>query len=1043
MRFHRLEIEAFGPFAERQSVDFDELSAAGLFLLNGETGAGKTSVLDAICFALYGGLPGARAGSTRLRSDHAPASATPEVVCEFSTGGRRFEVTRSPAWDRPKARGTGTTKQQAQSRLRELVHGDWVEKSTRNDEVSTELTEILGMGKDQFTKVAMLPQGEFAAFLRSKDTDREALLQRLFDTTTYAAVERLLAAQLAEVRAAAEQAERTLDAAVGQLREDADSTLGDGPVPEEPSPEESVPDAPARHPALALVAAVGDRLARRTHEAGDAVRAAEARERAARADLEAIGRRAEDHRQLADLEERRGRHAAGTEAVAGLRAALATHARAAGVVPLAEALDRAEDAAGEAASVLGRAADRARADDLARAHLEASSPGGQVPDAGAPDAGQQGVDGPGALEVAAAGAAQAATEAAAVLAAALPDEDSLRELDTLIADERGGLAAGQQAVQAALAARDGAQAGLPGLKAEVDRLVLAGASRGTLEAARHAAAGVLAAVRERATAQAAAARAGEALLASRKDTLDRREELIALGRLELAQAAAGLAARLVDGEPCAVCGSAQHPAPAVLPAGEAVGEKDHERARQRLEAAEAREARDRASLDAAQADLARVLARAGTLPEADAEAALAEAEEAAAVASAAADGLEAARSALAAAERESQAAAERLAAGQARMAAAQAALGQLESRRRELDGKLAGLRSGHASLRERHAAVADAAEALGGLETAARRSREARAAAAAARIRCAEALAEAGFGSVEDQRAALLPAAALAEATARVQDHDDEGVRLAALEEADAVVRARADLARGVAAPSGAALEEAAEQADGAAADRDAALRSAAVLDAFAGRCAAASRRIADLVQAQGPALERYDTVRSVAELVRGAGENRYKMTLSTYVLAARLEAVAAAATERLLVMTSERYTLVHDDSKKGNNKSGLGLHVVDAWTGQRRDTSTLSGGESFMASLALALGLADVVQQESGGVDMETLFVDEGFGSLDERTLEQVMDALDGLRRGGRVVGLVSHVADMKQRIPVQLRVSKGREGSRLGLAPDAGGIL
>ena len=166
-------------------------------------------------------------------------------------------------------------------------------------------------------------------------------------------------------------------------------------------------------------------------------------------------------------------------------------------------------------------------------------------------------------------------------------------------------------------------------------------------------------------------------------------------------------------------------------------------------------------------------------------------------------------------------------------------------------------------------------------------------------------------------------------------------------------------------------------------------------------------------------------------------------MTLSTYVLAARLEAVAAAATERLLVMTSDRYTLVHDDSKKGNNKAGLGLHVVDAWTGQRRDTSTLSGGESFMASLALALGLADVVQQESGGIDMETLFVDEGFGSLDERTLEQVMDALDGLRRGGRVVGLVSHVADMKQRIPAQLHVSKGREGSRLGIALDAGGAV
>ena len=722
-----------------------------------------------------------------------------------------------------------------------------------------------------------------------------------------------------------------------------------------------------------------------------------------------------------------------------------THRRAAGVVPLAEALARAEDAAGEAAVVLGRAADRVGAGELARTRLEASSPGGQVPEAGPAGAAEQpeGLKEAGALELAAAGAAQAATEEAAVLAAALPDEDSLQELDTRIAGERGELAAGQGAVAAAITARDGAQAGLPGLKAEVDRLVLAGASRGTLEAARHAAAEVLAAVRERAAAQDAAARAGEALLASRKDTLDRREELIEVGRLELAQAAAGLAAKLADGEPCAVCGSAEHPAPAMLPEGEAVGQEDHERARQRLEAAEAAEARDRTTFDAAQAELARVLARAGNLPEADAEAALADAEEAAAAASAAADGLEAARSALAAAERESLAAAERLAAGQARSAAAQATLGQLESRRRELDGKLAELRAGHASLRDRHAAVADAAEALTRLEAAARRLREARAAVAVAQARCSGALAEAGFDSAEDQRAALLPAAELAQATARIQGHDDEGIRLAALEEAGPVVRARADLARGTAAPTGAELEESAERAAEAAAGRDAALRAAAVLDAFAGRCAAASRRIADLVDAQGPALERYATVRSVADLVRGGGENQYKMTLSTYVLAARLEAVAAAATERLLVMTSDRYTLVHDDSKKGNNKSGLGLHVVDAWTGQRRDTSTLSGGESFMASLALALGLADVVQQESGGVDMETLFVDEGFGSLDERTLEQVMDALDGLRRGGRVVGLVSHVADMKQRIPAQLHVSKERDGSRLGLALNAGGVL
>ena len=187
---------------------------------------------------------------------------------------------------------------------------------------------------------------------------------------------------------------------------------------------------------------------------------------------------------------------------------------------------------------------------------------------------------------------------------------------------------------------------------------------------------------------------------------------------------------------------------------------------------------------------------------------------------------------------------------------------------------------------------------------------------------------------------------------------------------------------------------------------------------------------------------ERAQLLAAVADAARGAGDNNYRMSLNSYVLAARLEQVAVAASERLIGMSDGRYTLQHTDAKAARGaKSGLGLEVVDQWTGQRRDTATLSGGESFMASLALALGLADVVQQESGGVDIETLFVDEGFGSLDEQALEQVMDALEGLRDGGRVVGLVSHVGEMKQRISTQLQVVKGRNGSTLHISDDAPG--
>ena len=196
----------------------------------------------------------------------------------------------------------------------------------------------------------------------------------------------------------------------------------------------------------------------------------------------------------------------------------------------------------------------------------------------------------------------------------------------------------------------------------------------------------------------------------------------------------------------------------------------------------------------------------------------------------------------------------------------------------------------------------------------------------------------------------------------------------------------------------------------------------------------------AQLAEAGREPRERAQLLAAVADAARGAGDNNYRMSLNSYVLAARLEQVAVAASERLIGMSDGRYTLQHTDARAARGaKSGLGLEVVDQWTGQRRDTATLSGGESFMASLALALGLADVVQQESGGVDIETLFVDEGFGSLDEQALEQVMDALEGLRDGGRVVGLVSHVGEMKQRISTQLQVVKGRNGSTLHISDDA----
>jgi exonuclease SbcC len=184
-----------------------------------------------------------------------------------------------------------------------------------------------------------------------------------------------------------------------------------------------------------------------------------------------------------------------------------------------------------------------------------------------------------------------------------------------------------------------------------------------------------------------------------------------------------------------------------------------------------------------------------------------------------------------------------------------------------------------------------------------------------------------------------------------------------------------------------------------------------------------------------GPAQAEARLVQELSDCLAGtSADNALRMRLSSYVLAARLAEIASLANERLVTMSDGRYTLEYTDARAARGaRSGLGLMVNDAWTGQSRETSSLSGGESFMASLALALGMGDAVRAEAGGFDLQTLFVDEGFGSLDEESLEQVMTVLDTLREGGRAVGIVSHVTELRTRIPHQLQVIKQQAGSRI----------
>jgi exonuclease SbcC len=359
--------------------------------------------------------------------------------------------------------------------------------------------------------------------------------------------------------------------------------------------------------------------------------------------------------------------------------------------------------------------------------------------------------------------------------------------------------------------------------------------------------------------------------------------------------------------------------------------------------------------------------------------------------------------------------------------------------RASLDEALSGLRAGHRSLTHRLRSLQDAAGTLEKAVEAQAQLEKARTRAAEARHQLELALPDAGFSTGEDARAQLLARDEAASLQEEVRAGHDEQARIAELFASDDLVLALKEQAANLVVDE-ARLDEL--RADASRARQEA--RDAGLAAGLASRCMESLTAIrhdyGELASSGREPRERAQLLTSLADAAAGRGENSYRMSLNSYVLAARLEQVALAASERLVAMSDGRYLLQHTDAKAARGaKSGLGLEVVDQWTGHRRDTSTLSGGESFMASLSLALGLADVVQQESGGIQIETLFVDEGFGSLDEQSLEQVMDALEGLRDGGRVVGLVSHVGEMKQRIGTQLQVVKGRNGSTLHISDAA----
>ncbi|GLW92733.1 AAA family ATPase [Actinokineospora globicatena] len=986
MRLHFLELTGFGPFVGTEKVDFDALGADGLFLLHGDTGAGKTTLLDAVAFALFGAVPGARAEAKRLRCDYADPDTHTEVTLELTVQHHRLRITRSPEYERPKRRGGGTTKQQAKASLTWVgaaPSGHRPEGVTRIDEVARVVERLLGMTKEQFFQVVLLPQGEFARFLRSSTEEREKLLEKLFGTEHFERVEQWFRDQRRELGRERDERQAASTVLLARFAQAA------GIEPPERSD----------LPWLDGILTDAEQAAEKAAEAAAAT--AKRRVRAEDALLDGRdlqGRVKRVHRAVNGLAELAHQAA---ERIAW-RDELAAAERAVPVVTATEQLMTLERRADDADAVVTDCAEKV----AARGFEEA--------DAALPTL-REAV---GKLREEAGGLAKLVAEAEHQradkrrLSALVEREEAIRA--DLVQIERRLTSYPDQLVKAreALTAATTARAELVGLRARRSEIDAALGNQKALPAARKAVVG-----------------AEDAARAATDKHQAAREEVQRLRQLRLDGMAAELAAGLSNGDPCPVCGGHEHPHPASTPTGAATAADE-----QRAQTAEVAALRVREQAGIA---LTRARSAADTLLERltpwegqDIAAAYAEADKAFVASNELASRYPTLERTLRNVERDHEAlrnehAKQEVEAG--RLSAEGVELKSVIVRRESIVDEA---RGEHTSVVERRQHVLDTVTAIDTLIeahakalTAHDRVREQRDALAdqvsvAGFLELAEALAAARTEPIIDKLRSRLVEATEAEQQHRatLSDPDLFGI------EADLDV----DLAPLLEAAT--AARESAENAVAVA--RETSMR----LEQLAGLGALLQKAWAELA----PIEAEFAELDALTDVVNGRGQNSTKMSLRSYVLAARLEEVATAASQRLRKMTQGRYSFEHSDQAGARGtRGGLGLDVLDDYSGMTRPAKTLSGGESFVASLALALGLADVVAAESGGgALLDTLFVDEGFGTLDAGTLDEVMAILDELRDGGRVVGIVSHVDELRQRIPTRVKVLKGRGGSTLRLS-------
>jgi exonuclease SbcC len=1012
-----LKISALGPYAGTQAIDFRPLNAARAFLITGPTGGGKTTLFDAMQFALFGETTGGERQASDMRSDLADPASRTEVDFRFALGAETYRIKRSPYQERPKLRGEGMTKEQHKATLWRITGFDVDDDqggevlATKVSDVNRTVHDLLGLTAEEFRQIVVLPQDRFRELLTAGSGDREEILRTLFQTRFYARIQELLK----ERSKAAEREQQEQRDHVNALLQDAELDTTD---------------------------ALRERAKTREQE----LESAKAQTAEHRQAYDKAARHLEDARRLATLFSERDQRAqelqtltANAESIDQLRDRIKRAERAQSVISSEDALTAARQRLETARAQLEQAAarrERARTTaDNARTALEQEN---------ARDDQRE--------------TARAEVQRLEELA---PRIDRLRVAEQRVQKAAKSLDSAKKAHEAATnrleKARDrasraeraqrtaeDAQARLPGAEAEAKTLAQ------TLD--NH----------DRLSKLVAELSRDQAKIDELQQTLDRASQnrTSIEGELEAAldtfnrHHAARLAGTLVAEAPCPVCGSKEHPAPA--DAAEEITLPDIPEIRGRLKQAEEEERRTSDQLSKAQAQrdsrqeergrLAEHLGDQADEPRDALEARRVQAAETAEIHRKNAEAIDSAQQEVTAATQERDGAEAALRDADAKWREAEsekaAADSAAEAERRDLPE---GLRSKEAL----DTRLRQAREQRDHLDNALKQARSAK-----------EQAEQEETAAVEAERAATTQRDTAQEDVDRAQEAFDRAIETAGFDSTEGYHAARADLAQiddlrkqvsehdqAIATarhrigeidaelgdkerPDVAALEgnlETAKQALEQA--QDAQTRLSERLDAD-------RRRIERLETLEAQMAETATVLRRIGWMARVAsGDNEYRTSFERYVMAELLDEILESATARLSIMSRGRYALYRDTAAGDQRRrGGLDIVVHDDHTGKLRPASTLSGGEGFLASLALALGTSDVVQARSGGVRIDALYIDEGFGSLDAETLDQAMRViLDLQRHSDRVVGMISHVAEMRERIPVRLEVTGGRAGSHV----------